>query len=301
MFIGIDVLGLGESGTTLQTVVRHGEYIQIDGFHGLWDNFYIDTNTEFDFVDAKPTLWNYSTLVNATFKNTLEAGNISGEGYQIEYLKVQKRKADKLTWIPLAILPYDINTQDYSVMDKYIANDEDYVYSVMPVAANVVGTRIVSEPVRTNFSGVFISDKSSNFELAYDVEYGEITHNTLSNTFEPLDSKYPIVVYSNSDYATFSVMATHITNNSAYGEVDVKAEKQARDNLMRFLKDRKPKVYRDGKGDLKIITISGKPTEQPHTINGIMKVSFDAIEIGNVEDMDTLISYGLVDWISDLI
>ena len=32
-----------------------------------------------------------------------------------------------------------------------------------------------------------------------------------------------------------------------------------------------------------------------------MKVSFNAIEIGNVEDMDTLISYGLVDWISDLI
>ena len=169
------------------------------------------------------------------------------------------------------------------------------------VASNVVGTRIVSEPVKTNFSGVFISDKSSNFELAYDVEYGEITHNTLSNTFEPLDSKYPIVAYSNSDYATFSVIATHITNNSVYGEVDVKAEKQARDNLMSFLKDRKPKVYRDGKGDLKIITISGKPTEQPHTINGIMKVSFNAIEIGNVEDMDTLISYGLVDWISDLI
>ena len=299
MFIGVDVLGLGESGTTLQTVVRHSEYIEVDGFHGLWDNFYIDTNTEFDFVDVKPTLWNYSTLVNATFKNTLEAGNISGEGYQIEYLKVQKRKADKLTWIPLAALDYNPITQDYSVMDKYIANDEDYVYSVIPMASGVTGTRVVSKPVKTNFSGVFISDKLSNFELAYDVEYGEITHNTLSNTFEPLDSKYPIVAYSTSDYATFSVTATHITNNSAYGEVDVKAEKQARDNLMSFLKDRKPKVYRDGKGDLKIITIAGSPSEQPHTIGGIMKVSFNAIEIGNVEDVDTLISYGLIEWRSE--
>jgi hypothetical protein len=296
LFIGVDILGLGESGTTLQTNIRHGEYTQMDGFSGMWDDFYIDYNTEFVFTDEKPTLWNYSTLVNIGFQGNLEGGNISSEGYHVEFLKIQKRRYDSLTWTPSAILPYTMSVGDYSVLDTYIANDEDYVYSLVPMAANITGTRIVSDVVRTNFSGVFLSDKFSNFELAYDVEYVDIEHNVVSSTFEPLDSKYPIIVYSNSDYSTFSVTATSVAENSAYGQVDIQSEKRKRNALVEFLKNKKPKVYRDGKGDLKLVTVGRTSEQSLQGANGVSKVSFDVIEIGDIEDFETLVSYGLLDW-----
>lgn len=294
MFVGMDLYGFKESGTTFQTTVGYNECTQIEFYKGLLDNVYIDENLLFEFKEDKPTEWNYSTVVHAKFENTLEAGNISGQGYSIQKLRIQKRKKDSYEWVNVEEIPYVKNQTDYEFVDKYVENEESYIYSLVPIAANILGARILSNEIKTEFEGVFLSDKDNNYKLLYDIEYGSITHNVNSNVFESPDCKYPIVAYSSIDYISFPINATFVTVSSENGDVDIRAEKIARENLLKFIKNGKPKVYKDSKGECRIISITDKPTETPISVEGISKLSFNAVEIGDISNNEHLENFDLI-------
>ena len=300
MFIGYDLFNYKEDGTTFQTKVRHGNYIQAEFYKGLIDDIYMDNDINFQYEVTKPNDWNYSTILHAKFDNTLEAGNISGQGYSIESLRVQKRKVNESTWIDVAQIPYTTQVSDYEVYDRYVANQEEYVYSLLPLATNILGHRISSEEIKAEFEGIFFCDKNSNYQLLYNIEYGDMTHNVNSSTFEPLDSKYPVVAYSNMDYVSFPVNALFVSVVQSGNDVDIRSEKVNRENLMNFIKNKKPKIYKDSKGELRLVTIVGKPTEKPvNGVDGIANLSFDVVEIGDVNDSDVLSSYGLLEGLGD--
>ena len=296
MFIGLDFYGLEESGTTFQTNVADTDYIELHIENGLVDEVYADDNTNFEFTTNKPTEWNFSTILDGKFDNSLEAGNISGQGYSIQSIKIQKRKIDDSKWIDVAILPYNSSFEDYSIIDNYVANDESYIYALIPITSTVLGERVLSNQVDVEFEGMFLSDKTHNYHLLYDVNAPDITHNTVSNVFELPASKYPIVTTSQIDYVSFPVEATVVTEGSSYGQIDIKAEKRARENLMNFIKNRKPKVYRDDLGEIRLIMVTDKPQIVPlDGARGIAKVSFSATEIGDINDSETLIECDLIE------
>ena len=296
LFIGLDFYGLEESGTTFQTNVADTGYIELHIENGLVDEVYADDNINFEFTTNKPTEWNFSTILDGKFDNSLEAGNISGQGYSIQSIKIQKRKIDDSKWIDVAILPYNSSFEDYSIIDNYVANDESYIYALIPITSTVLGERVLSNQVDVEFEGMFLSDKTHNYHLLYDVSVPNITHNTVSNVFELPASKYPIITTSQIDYVSFPVEATVVTEGSSYGQIDIKAEKQARENLMDFIKNRKPKVYRDDLGEIRLIMVTDKP-QIVHLdgARGIAKISFNATEIGDINDSETLIECGLIE------
>lgn len=296
LFIGLDFYGLEESGTTFQTNVANPSYIQMNLTGGLIDEVYIDDNVAAEFNTVKPTEWDYSTILNGKFNNSLEAGNISGQGYSIQSIKIQKRKVDSNTWVDVTNIPYSPNFENYSIFDRYVANNESYVYALIPITSTVLGERVLSEQVNVEFEGVFISDKTHNYNLLYDATIGDMTHNIISNVFELTGSRYPTVVTSGIDYVSFPVEATVVTPNSMYGEIDAKAEKIARDNLLEFIKNRKPKVYRDDLGEVRLIMVTDKPVISPlDGARGIAKVSFNATEIGDINDSQTLVDCDLIE------
>lgn len=296
MFIGLDFYGLGESGTTFQTNIASSKYIEFGIRNCIVDEIYMDENINFEFSTTKPTEWNYSTILDAKFKGTLEAGNISGQGYSIQSIKIQKRKIDDTKWIDVAVLPYNSSFENYSIIDNYVANDESYIYALIPITSTVVGERVLSNQVDVEFEGMFLSDKTHNYHLLYDVSVPNITHNTVSNVFELPASRYPIVTTSQIDYVSFPVEATVVTEGSSYGQIDIKAEKQARENLMNFIKNRKPKVYRDDLGEIRLIMVTDKPQIVPlDGARGIAKISFSATEIGDINDSETLVECDLIE------
>lgn len=296
MFIGLDFYGMGESGTTFQTNVVSSKYIEFGIRNCIVDEIYMDENVNFEFSTIKPTEWNYSTILDAKFKGSLEAGNISGQGYNIQSIKIQKRKADDNKWVDVAILPYNSSFEDYSIVDNFVTNDESYIYALIPITSTVLGDRVLSNQVDVEFEGIFLSDKTHNYNLLYDAKAPDITHNIVSNVFYLPASKYPIVTTSQIDYVSFPVEATVVTEGSSYGQIDIKAEKIARENLMNFIKNRKPKVYRDDLGELRIIMVTDKPQITPlDGARGIAKVSFNATEIGDINDSETLIECDLIE------
>lgn len=211
-----------------------------------------------------------------------------------EKIKIQRRVDSGWEWEDIVELPYTQGVVEY--LDKYVANGEDYIYSVLPVVAGVDGVRETSQVYRAVFDGVFISDLNSNYSLLYNLEQGEIDNNIASGVFTPLSSQFPIVVSSGLDYGTFSVTALFVkpeTIEKGLDTVNVQEEKKARDGLMRFLKNGRPKVYRDVHGELMIVSVTGNVREAPHRNRaGLSTITVNLTEIGGVNS-ETLISNNL--------
>lgn len=211
-----------------------------------------------------------------------------------EKVKIQRRVDSDWEWEHIVELPYTPGIVEY--LDKYVANGEDYIYSVVPVMDGVEGERELAALVRVLFDGVFISDMTSNYALLYNLEQGEMSSNMASGVFTPLSSKYPVVVSSGLDYNTFSVTALFVqseTVDKGLDTVNVQAEKKAREGMLRFLKNGKPKVYRDAHGELMMVTVTGNVRENPlKSRAGLSTVTVDLTEIGSM-DNEKLISSGL--------
>ncbi len=292
MIIGIDLFGYKLHGNAFLTDVYHPNYNKIELMNMVLDEIYIDEDVDIDNRTEKPDGWNYRTVLDAKLQGNLEGGSVQAGGVQIEQIRFQKRRSDELYWEDVGVIAYRPNEQLlYEVIDKFIQNDFTYQYSLVPYTANVMGNRVVSGEITAYFEGVFLSDKNNNYRLLYDIETDDIEHNIASAILQPLNSKYPIVSYGETNYRSSGITATFLsaeTVNRDNGTVSVKMEKLGRQKLMDFLTNQKPKALRHQNGEIILMNIIGNPREIPdNKINGKMSVSFNFVEVGST-DSETL-------------
>lgn len=289
MFIGYDSFGL-KDGSVFNTRVCVSDYNKVEISNLIVDSILIGSDVNKPPHEEKYFDWDIDTLLNAHFQNDLEGGNVSTAGRFIEKVLFQKREVDSLIWEDVAEIDFNDKIQ-YKILDLYVQNGFEYEYSMTPKSQGVVGSRRVSQPTKVSFEGNFLTNgDNENFRFVYNVEDSEVTRNVNQNLFEPLDSRYPIVVYGELDYKSGNMTALFYTGLS--DEVDIKKEKLAREQIMRFLTNGKPKVFKKEDGELIIVNIMGKPQEIPSKITGVASVKFDYIETAEFTK-ENLLAYGL--------
>jgi hypothetical protein len=289
MLVGYDLFGINE-GLVLNTRLCISEYSKIEVSNFIIDSLLVSSDVTKPFHKHKYFDWDIDTLLNAHFQMDLEAGNVSTAGRFIDKVLFQKREVDSLIWEDVAEVDFNDKIQ-YKIVDTYVRNGFEYEYSMTPVAQGTVGTKRSSAPTKVSFEGNFLTDGgTSNYRLVYNIENGEVTRNVKHNIFEPIDSRFPIVVYGELDYKSGSMSALVYTGN--YGEIDIKREKMAREQLFKFLTNGKPKVFKKEDGDLILINIVGSPQEIPFNSTGIASINFDYVEIAEFT-RENLMMYGL--------
>lgn len=286
------------NGSCFQTKLCFPEFKKVEISNGIYDQIYIDEDITIPYDVEKPTGWNYRTVLNAKLQGDIEGGSISAGNLQIERIRIQKRETDELQWSDVAELEYKSGEQTlYEAIDKYIINDFIYQYSIIPLTATVLGNRVTSSEITADFEGIFISDKDNNYRLIYNADFGEISHNTPNSISEPLGGQFPIVTYSNLDYRSGDISALFLSTSTVNGDgskVDIRMEKLGRQQLLKFMKNRKPKVLRSQNGESMLISMVGNPTEgHSNDINGIATLSFSYVEIGKL-DSETLKENGML-------
>lgn len=301
MFVTLDFFGLN-NGAVFKTILCHPNYNKLEAYNAVYDQIYVDEDITIPYKTEKPDGWNYRTVLNAKLNGSLEGGSVQAGGLQIEKVRIQKRKTNELQWNDVAELDYKIGEQVlYEAIDKYIQNDFSYQYSIIPSTATVLGNRVLSNEITADFEGVFLSDKNNNYRLFYDVEFGAMQHNNPSSVLEPLNARYPIVTHSNLDYINGDITALFLSANTVNNNnIDIRMEKLGRDQLLRFIKNRKPKVLRDHNGNSMLIAIVDNPQEQHHSsVQGIATISFSYVEIGNI-DGETLRENGMLEGLEEV-
>lgn len=282
----------GKDNLVYKTNVYHPSYSKLELKNMIVDEIYIDEDITIPYTIDKPDGWNYRTVIDSKFNNSLEGGSVQANNFQIEKVRFQRRLTDEVEWQDVGEIEYKPDDQIlYEVIDKNIQNDFEYQYSILPITATVLGNRVVSDEIVSEFEGIFLSDKNNNYRLFYNIETDSMQHNISTAILEPLNSQYPIVIDGNLDYRSGGIKALFVsaeTANRNDGKVTIRAEKLGRDRLMKFLKNRKPKILRQPNGETMLVRIVDKPQEEyMNNITGIASVSFRFVEIGGM-DSETL-------------
>jgi hypothetical protein len=301
LLIGIDFLGF-DNGAIFDTRGSHDNYYSLEIRDGLFDHLHVDRDLATDETTNKTSYFTYLTLLNAPFKGDLEAGSISLMGTEIERIRFQKRRTDELYWTDVAEYHYDFpNKRLYEALDKYVQNDFDYEYSLLPVTNEVLGHRVVSDPIKVKYEGYFLSDMNHNYQLLLNADFGTIEHTGSNSVMETLNGRYPIVSYSNLDYRQGSLQAILLTPQSIdTGKIYIKEENIAREKVINFLKNKRPKILRTVNGEIMLIGVVGNPSEIPNNkVAGVSSISFDYVEINEINS-ETLKNNGLILGLSEV-
>lgn len=238
--------------------------------------------------------WQPNTIFLATFNNTLEAGNLSMNDENVDTLRFKKRKKGTMDWLLIDEIKYDPEQITYTVRDRLARSNIEYEYAIVPVVADTEGELITNSIVALH-EGLWIVDADNSVNILHEVEYGTIQHNTNTNVFELLNNRYPIAITGELDYVSGSNSGRLLAYESwLEHKMNYDAELDLREYVLGFMKNGKPKILKNDKGRYYLI-VAKDIQEQPYKLdNGSVSVSFNWVEIGDAEDLETLIACDLL-------
>ena len=238
--------------------------------------------------------WGMDTALLAQFLNNLEAGNFTGSGLPVQFLRFKRRKIGELIWEIMIDIPYDKDIENYDIKDFYIEDANTYEYTLIPVIQSMEGTGLTST-IETSYSSLFLTGKDSNgvlqnYPLKFDLGLSDITVNEDKVVLKTLSSKYPAFMSGESQYLTGNVTSTLISPSTqeANGKVDVQSENAYRNSFEEFIHDDKTMLIRNSGfyilGELSDI----KRNPLDVSITGIWTFTFSITETDDSHNMQTL-------------
>lgn len=298
MIIGYDFFGLDFSGNIYDTAIPTSGLDELTLGAGIYDELFISVDTTIDGSDTRPKKWMLKNIMHSKFQNDLEAGTLDADGHIITSIQIYRRKymVDN-NWLLMGEFPLDEDYNVYTLLDRLTQNDTIYEYSVVPVANDVIGEVSVSDPVKANFEGIYISDLENNVKMEYDLNLGDVDYNNNTSTINPLNGKYPIVINGNQRYRSGSINFTPLSENQiTLGGTTIKPKEEAdvRRHITDFLQNNSAKVIRKDDGDIFVVATSNiKSQSKNGKLVDIHEVSFDYTEIGDM-NYETMSKGGLI-------
>jgi hypothetical protein len=265
--------------------------------NAIFNDLSITKDVDSPYSMEVQTVWDIYTILLATFDNTLNAGSITDYSVgDIDSIRIKRRKLGEFNWETI----YErkiTNSYDlvFSGEDNFAMNETEYEYAWVPVVGNVEGNYSVSS-IESKFKGVFIADADTIYKFAAGVGYGPSEQTQLVATYNPLGKKYPVYVSNGAtNYQTGSLTAKIIGNYENTHVFNRKEMVEQKNNLLKWLTNKRAKVLKDFNGNIWLIYITGSPSITYNTQwgNNMMEVSFQYGEIGDIDNSEDMRNLGL--------
>lgn len=163
-------------------------------------------------VYAMLSEWEEDTLFNAFFAKTLEAGNISGGGEDIDKILVKRLGPEDSyqSYLTLGEIPFVKENPSFNFEDHYIQSGNVYLYSIQPVTENgFYGALQKPTPALNTYEYTWIVTQDKIKLEVLDAQISSINKVTKDGIIETIGSAKPFVNrFSNTDYMTFNISGT---------------------------------------------------------------------------------------------
>lgn len=252
--------------------------------NGVYDELEIREATDASVsTGSEKGQWEVDTRAIFKFNGDLEGGNINNNGLKIVSFMIKRRRADELTSYTLATVPFQNNVKIEYI--DYTQPNTDLIYSIVPLAENMLDGKSVEVQVKSDFVGWWVVDKDTNQILGFDKAIGSIdeveTQLNQGRTIIETLSKYPSVYYSDKNYETFSLSTVIIPEEFSRSGLDYQKI------LQNFINNHKPFLVKSSDGRMFVCDISNPRSSTPMntwTGHDYTVITFDFMEIGTYED-----------------
>lgn len=267
--------------------------------NAIYDHLTLTNNGEEQYSTIPPAEWDNTTVLDADFDGNVNAGNISYSTEDLAGIRVKRRIKGTFTWLTLYDMPTthieDLTFTKYDILNQH---GQEYEYALVPYLNDGSECAYIIKEIESTLNGVFVCSSNAIAKFYGDIGYdsGELVN--LVGVFEPLGSKYPVVVsnavtqyYKGS--LTGIAMSFNQLMNDTFNRVDISRYAKI---LMEFLADKKTKVIKDWNGNIWIVAITSNPTL---TYNnkvgmGVGDINFNFVEIADFSSDKALVENGLI-------
>lgn len=262
-------------------------------FDGVYNQIFLSTDISKSIEEAG---WTTGTLMNAEFTYNLDAGNSFFSLNNTDHVVIRRREAGTSDWIVIYV--QEIKSEDdfnIRFRDTYARAGAEYEYSVSSYLNGAENNYLIQN-VYSDFQGFYITDKDCLYGTIYDVDGCDTSRNIASQTLALLNSKYMTVVSNSalncdSGSISASLFKTDADLTTPNSQESLKYRNAFKDRLA----NRKPLILKIDDGRIWMIRVSSNPNDAQNGHKDLRQISFEWVEIGDINDMKTLYINGFSD------
>lgn len=282
------------------SAIENINYVELK--HGLYDDLYLSNSTDFELTNRCPEAWDFDTALYAKFNNNTNAGNVDWNLETVSDLALKCRVKGNFKWKTIKtkeIHSIDDFKIDYN--DYLVASNETIEYAIVPVLYGLEGNYAVTQAIPI-FNRMFLIEGNTVYSTDITDGFCDTTRNIPASTVELLNSKYPIFIRNTiANYDTGSCSGSFVPVSAdddctllLDSENDYERISYQRD-VMDFITNGIPKVLKLSDGRIWIIQVMPNPTDTADQLYNNRKISFQWVEIGDVNSEEDLYYLGLSD------
>lgn len=267
--------------------------------NAIFDSFDLSRDGSLTYDTDIPTEWDSSTIMQTNFNGNVNAGNVDYSTQDLAGVRIKRRIKGTFAWITL----YDVEMTAatglaFTKYDLLNQHGVTYEYAFVPYLNNNTECAYIIKEVESKLDGVFVCSPGSIAKFYGGLSYGTGSMANKTGIFEPLGTKYPVVVSNaNTQYYKGSLTATAMTYNQLMNDTFNRySTSQYLQLLLNFITDKSTKIIKDWNGNLWLAAIvdNAQVSYNNNVGMGIGDVSFNFVEIGSAQDQNTLEMNGFI-------
>lgn len=267
--------------------------------NAIFDSYDLSRSGTMAYDTDIPVEWGSNTIMQTNFNGNVNAGNVDYSTQDLAGVRIKRRIKGTFAWLTL----YDVsmesaNNLSFTKYDLLNQHGVTYEYAFVPYLNNNTECAYIIKEVDSILDGVFVCSPGSIAKFYGGLSYGTGSMANKTGLFEPLGSKYPVVVSNaNTQYYSGSLTATALTYNQLMNDhFDRYSSSAYLRLLMQFFTDKSTKIIKDWNGNLWLTAIIDNPqvSYNNNVGMGIGDVSFNFVEIGSAQDQETLETHGFI-------
>lgn len=279
----------------LPPTIKLANITAIQIFDGTYSRIFLSTNPSLT-VNNIDDPWDEYTQMNADYSKGLDAGNSGFSLRNTDSLLIRRRELGSYNWTTIFVK--EIKTLDdfyINFEDTYARAGVEYEYCISSFLNGIENSYVIQN-VYSDFQGFYITDKDCLYGTVYDIDGCDTSRNITANALELLNSKYMAVTSNSSlNCDSGSISGTFLKMDSNFISPDHQASLTYRNNFKNRLANKKPLILKTDDGRIWMIRVLSNPSDTVGDHRDIRKISFEWVEIGDVNDMSTLYMHGLSD------
>jgi len=262
---------------------------------GKYDKLYLtsDTSETLDDIDSG---WTYGTKLDANFEKDLEGGSIGFSVRNTDTIIIQTREKGAFDWKTIYTIDIKKNSDLNFIKNyPYSRNLSTNEYKLISMINGIENSYVTTEE-KTEFEGYFIVDKENIYGTIFNIELTDTIQNISVATLPLLNDRFPSV-YTNADtnYTSGTTSGCWLKFDFEKNEADVEAGVMYRQEVMQWICNGKSKILKLEDGRIYLIKVVGQPSDTNEGHKDLRRITFDWVEIGDVNDVKTLYMNNLTD------
>ncbi len=287
-----DVMSVPCTPTNVDNITR------IELSNGWYDDLRVTKNVSEELSSDVNQYWDWDTILHAKFNGNTSAGNVDWNYKEVSHLLIKRKNTDEFKWITLDVRKVkDIKDFNLKNIDLTAVPNCEYQYAAVPIINGVEGF-YYQDNVDIETQCLMIADKDEVWCTNITDNYFDNTSIVPNSVITTMYDRYPTIVSnSEANYEEVTVNAQFFPTEEDGCTIDLDDDKkriQYNRKAKMFLRNKKVKILKSADGNVYLIYIHQPPSDTAVDNYQNRKISFGAVEVGDINNEEDLWEAGLI-------